>query len=458
MRMKMKNKIKKQSMIDGDKLSGEFYFQSLLQEAYVKGVLSSKESERIQLECLKLLADNTERFTRGQSSSIRVEIAQGIMASNLFTIGIYLKSLPDLDTTIFHIQNEPLEKLYEYGLAVLKRKINVAHYFYNRVCKSKLKTANQAYNLTIDQGFKPFFESYEINFHAHEIPSDIDYQLIHPVTDLAGVEFVIKYLESLYYENLFCSYFDADTIHEVMSGYDPSYKYLLDNICAQVFQNALGCQLLTAPPDRLDFSPADLNALDKKLKNHSQAELQTQLETAARELTTDLKLTNRSLKKYLLTSLPKITPTVFQGLATHSLNKVFVPRYNPNIKSIVHYNMGIKMDDKAYRELVTEFLSCRFFEDKLAIIKKQIKTLADMEDLLIASELESAEAAMIFALLEDIELAVLTTRHPLLPAIDAIDYSVSEVRMQQNLDAYLRALPRERLARILGMTTTIEVV
>ncbi|WP_303866225.1 DUF6179 domain-containing protein [Acetobacterium wieringae] len=454
----MNNKIKKQSIIDGEKLSGEFYFQSLLQEAYVKGVLSPKESERIQLECLKLLADSTERFTRGQSSSIRVEIAQGIMASNLFTIGIYLKSLPDLDTAIFHIQNEPLEKLYEYGLAVLKRKINVAHYFYNRVCKSKLKTANQAYNITIDQGFKPFFESYEINFHAHEIPSDIDYQLIHPVTDLAGVEFVIKYLENLYYENLFCSYFDADTIHEVMSGYDPSYKYLLDNICAQVLQNALGCQLLSAPPDRLDFSPADLNALDKKLKNHSQAELQTQLETAVRELVTDLKLTNRSLKKYLLTSLTKITPTVFQGLTIHSLNKVFVPRYNPNIKPIIHYNMGIKMDDNAYRDMITEFLSCRFFEDKLAIIKEQIKTLADMEDLLIAGELESTEATMIFGLLEDIELAVLTKRHPLHPAIDAIDFSASEIRMQQNLDAYLRTLPRARLAEILSMATTIEVV
>ena len=454
----MKNSIKKQTRIDVDKLSGEFYFQSLLQEAYVKGALSPKESERIQLECLKLLADCTERFTRGKSSSVRVEIAQGIMASNLFTIGIYLKSLPDVDAALFQIENEPLEKLYEYGVSVLKRKINVANYFYNRVCKSKLETINQAYNITIDQGFKPFFENYEINFHAHEIPSDIDYQLIHPVTDMAGVEFVIKYLESLYYENLFCSYFDADIIHEVMSGYDPSYKNLLDNICAQVLQNALGCQLLTAPPDRLDFSPADLNALDKKLKNHSQAELQTQLKTVARELITDLELTNPSLKKYLLASLPKITATVYQGVATHSLNKVFVPRYNPDIKPIVHYNMGIKMDDKAYREMVTEFLSCRFFEDKLSIIKEQIKTLADMEDLLIAGELEPPEAAMIFALLEDIELAVLTTRHPLHPAIDAIDFSASEIRMQQNLDAYLRTLPRERLARILGMTTTTEVV
>jgi len=454
----MMNSIKKQAVIDVDNLSGEFYFQSLLQEAYVKGALSPKESERVQRECLKLLADCTERFTRGKSSSVRVEIAQGIMASNLFTIGIYLKSLPDVDAALFHIENEPIEKLYEYGYQVLKRKINVANYFFNRVCKTKLKTANQAYNITIDQGFKPFFESYEINFHAHEIPSDIDYQLIHPVTDLAGVEFVIKYLESLYYENLFCSYFDADIIHEVMSGYDDAYKNLLDNICAQVFQNALGCQLLNVPLQPLEFSPVDLNGLDKKLKNYRQAELQTQLKTAAQELITDLELTNPSLKKYLIASLPKITATVYQGLASHSLNKVFVPRYNPNIKPIVHYNMGIKMPDKAYRALVTEFLSCRFFEDKLAIIKEHIKTLADMEDLLIAGDLESTEAAMVFDLLEDIELAVLTKRHPLHPTIDAIDYSASEIRMQQNLDAYMRALPRDRLAQILSMTIAIEVV
>jgi len=104
------------------------------------------------------------------------------------------------------------------------------------------------------------------------------------------------------------------------------------------------------------------------------------------------------------------------------------------------------------------FCPAVFFDDKLAIIKEHIKTLADMEDLLIAGELESAEAAMIFDLLEDIELAVLTKRHPLHPAIDAIDFSASEIRMQQNLNAYMRALPRDRLAQILSMTTAIEVV
>jgi len=54
------------------------------------------------------------------------------------------------------------------------------------------------------------------------------------------------------------------------------------------------------------------------------------------------------------------------------------------------------------------FCPAVFFDDKLAIIKEHIKTLADMEDLLIAGELESAEAAMIFDLREDIELTLET--------------------------------------------------
>lgn len=452
------NNIEQISKIDVTKLSKEFYFQSLLQEAFIQGELSSKESERIQLECLKLLADCTERFTKGKSSSVRVEIAQGIMASNLFTIGLYLKSLPNVTAVLFHIVNEPIEKLYEYGHGILKRKINVAHYFFHLVGKTKLQTQNHAYNTTIDQGFKPFFDTYEINFHAHEIPSDIDYQLIHPVTDLAGVEFVIQYLENLYYENLFCSYFDATVIDEVMCGYDESYKNLLDNICEQVLQNALGCQLLNKPLSSLDFNASELDTLNSELINYHQTQLQQRLKTATVEIITALEISNPSLKKHLLTSLPKITTTIYKGLAIHSLNKVFVPRFNPNIKPITHYNMGIKMDDKAYREIIVEFLSCRFFEDKLAIIKEHIKTLADMEDLLIAGELTATEAAMVFDLLQDVELAVLAKRHPLHSEIEAVDYSAAEICMQQNINTYLRSLPKERLAKILSMTTTIEVV
>lgn len=452
------NNIEKHSNIDVKKLSNEFYFQSLLQEAFIQGELSTEESERIQLECLKLLADSTERYTKGQSSSVPVEIAQGIMTSNLFTIGIYLKTLPHVSAAMDAIKNASIDELYEYGYTVLKRKCDVAKYFFYLVCQTKLETQNHAYNITIDEGFTPFFDKYDLIFHAHEIPSSIDYQLIHPVSDLAGVEFIIQYLENLYYENLFCQKFDATVIDEVMCGYDQGYKDLLDNICEQVLQNALGCNLLKKNLQTLDFNPGDLNLLKNALKANSQQSFLNRLLKAGTDIFTLLEISNRSQKKYILASLPKIATTVYAAIETDTLNKVFVPRYNPNIKPITHYNMGIKMDDKAYRGIVGEFLSCRYFEDKLEIIKESIKTLADMEDIIIAGELNPEEASLVFNLLDDIEIAVLAKRHPLHQEIEAIDHSDSEIRMQQNLDAYLTALPADRYEQIQKMTTTIEVI
>ncbi|MCL2371790.1 MAG: DUF6179 domain-containing protein [Defluviitaleaceae bacterium] len=71
------------------------YFESLLQAAHNIGAISSGEIQRIQLECLALLAEKTKKFTSG-SSSILIEDAEDIMKSNLYTISLHLKSL---DTT-----------------------------------------------------------------------------------------------------------------------------------------------------------------------------------------------------------------------------------------------------------------------------------------------------------------------------------------------------------------------
>lgn len=452
------NNIEKHSKIDEKKLSREFYFQSLLQEAYLQGELSESESDRIQAECLSLLTKSTERYTKGKSSSVRVEIAQSLMASNLFTIGIYLKSLPDVSTVLYHIINEPIKKLYEYGLNVIDRKLNVAKYFLHLVGKTKITTQNHAYNATIDKGLKLFFEQYNINFNANEIPGSIDYQLVHPVTDLAGIEYITEYLQYIYYENLFCKKFESDIINEVMYGYDEAYKDLLDNICEQVLQNALGCSLLKKNIPTLDLSLLDIKKIESELSGKSQAFILERLQNEAKQMFPELQISNKSVKQYLLASLPKIALKIHTAINTDTLNKVFVARYNPDTKPIIHYNMGIKMDDKTYRDMVSEFLSCRYFEDKLQIIKENIKTLADMEDILIAGELSPAESSLVFDLLDDVEITALVKRHPVNEEIKAIDYSEAEIQMQHNLAEYLENMPKERLEQIYKMMPTIEVV
>ena len=107
--------IEKRHIINSHNLSGEFYFNSLLQEAYICGLLNESDIEKIQLQSISLLAGKSERNNMGESSSLRVEAAESIMKSNLYTIGLYLKSIPDPDHAAFELKTVKISELYERG-------------------------------------------------------------------------------------------------------------------------------------------------------------------------------------------------------------------------------------------------------------------------------------------------------------------------------------------------------
>ena len=111
----MSNGIDKIRVIDRMQLSEENYFQSLLEQAHRKGLVGDGDIERIQYDCLKLLARKVERYNSGDSSSIRVEKAQDIMASLLFTLGLWLKTYPNPDDAITVLQSEPIDEIYQKG-------------------------------------------------------------------------------------------------------------------------------------------------------------------------------------------------------------------------------------------------------------------------------------------------------------------------------------------------------
>ena len=113
--------LEKISVIEKEKLSDEFYFQSLVEQGYSQGLFTDSDIERIQYECLALLAHNVERFNPG-SSSIRIEEAQSIMASNMFTIGLCLKAYQNPDDAITAIQNERIAELYHTGRDLIRQR------------------------------------------------------------------------------------------------------------------------------------------------------------------------------------------------------------------------------------------------------------------------------------------------------------------------------------------------
>ena len=194
----MNNGLDKIYVIDRAQLSDELYFQSLLEQAHSKGILSNNDIERLQYECLTLLAEKTERYNSGDSSSIRVEKAQSIMTSNLFTIGLWLKTYPNPDDAVTALQNEPINELYQKGRKRIDTLLGATKAIHKKLLGQLVKTENEFYHLTIEDAINGFFKLYYPDFAAHEIHITADYPIFNPIPKLAGIEFINAYVNALY--------------------------------------------------------------------------------------------------------------------------------------------------------------------------------------------------------------------------------------------------------------------
>ncbi len=127
-------------------LSEEFYVQSLLEIAVQKNILTLEELEIIQVQCIQLLNSQIEKYNNGQSSSVRIEVAEGIMKSILYTIGIQLKTFPTPKDAVNMLKTTTIEKLYQLGRKRIDQKLKATKVLTNLMLENKLDTPQEIYN------------------------------------------------------------------------------------------------------------------------------------------------------------------------------------------------------------------------------------------------------------------------------------------------------------------------
>ena len=447
--------IEKRHIVDSNNLSGEYYFASIMQEAYSKGLLYDSDVEKIQLQCIELLAYKSERYSGGESSSIRVEAAESIMKSNLYTIGLYLKSLPDPDCAASELKSAMISEMYQKGRKLIDVRLHTAKHIYKLVQKNRLTTQNYTYNATLEEGIEGFFKAYGPDYEAHESPASIDYQLCNTVTDLAGVEFIQKYLESLFLENEFCGNFAGTDIHHLLYGYDKGYQDLLINIFEQVLTAALGCSLANRSVVKLDVSEEEIRQLYSELSEYDDDSLALKIHNAAGKIVEELKVASSLLRRYIEKSLPKVIRNITNAVRTNTLDKTFVSLVDPDMKPKIRFLTGAKMDDEDYRKLIDELLICRYPSDKLALIREKVKSFGDLEDLLFDAQLGEEEIISVFNILGDVEIAALLKRHLFKPDIRAVDLSEVELDLRLYLKNYIDKLEVDRQEEIYEMADNL---
>ena len=158
-------------------INREHYFLSLITLLNKYGRLQDYEVEKIQYDALEILRSEVQRYTLGESSSVRVEAAESIFLSIQYILGLYFNNIDDLDKSIDVLRKGKLGEAYTEGRKILDALFEKTKFLMNKVECNKIVTNNYAYNDTVEYGLPLFFKLYDKKFAAHEIPGSIDYRL-----------------------------------------------------------------------------------------------------------------------------------------------------------------------------------------------------------------------------------------------------------------------------------------
>ena len=401
-----KIQLNKQFDID-QKIDSISYLNRFLDLAEKSALLNEIDLESLQLQSYTLLSKQLVRYTGGTSNSIAEETAQGIYQSILYTIGVYLKSLPDSVSRADQIKSKPLEELFLSGKQLIQEKRSAAEQLLFHIQKTGLSTDNIAYQDTVFTGIPGFFSAYDSDYFAHDTPGSIDYPLSNDPMILTGIEYISDYLAKLSAEIRFCCCFSSQEIEFLLKCYDINYKELLINLYEPVLTNALGTIMAEKVRVSLSITPADRSRIQKKFSDVLADELKAALIDASKKLLSELKLQDPFLQEYISLSINDVTSRMMNALEHFNLQTMFLSLEETNDKTLIDYQDGEKKDDEIFRRIVENIRECRLPSDKSAIIKREISSLADFIDILEGSCIFGNEYFDIFQTLEETQLYLL---------------------------------------------------
>lgn len=320
------NKIENISIIKRENLDERNYFKTLIREAYFNQMVTDYDMLNIQIQILQLLDKRIYRYNGNDSSSVREEIVKEISNSNLYTIGVYLKTFKIPDEAVKAVKENSIEILYQEGRKRIDKMLNIIRVMYIKVKQNMLRIQNDTYNDTIIGGIKGFLKIYDSNFKAQDMKITADYPLYNNlIGKLEGVEFIKEYLNSIYLENMFCKKFSERKIEYLLYGYSCDFKELIINIFEIVLLEAIACNLVKRNIRDLIISISELNEIYNLFENKDELEIKNIIIKAYTEIISELQLNNSELmKKYIEKNLYSILKMIMNNLMQNTLDKIFI--------------------------------------------------------------------------------------------------------------------------------------
>lgn len=337
-----------------------------------------------------------------------IEVAESILKCIDYTIGIYLKNVDNIELIIEELKHTSLSDMLKMGQDLIKNKKLECKKLFNEIKANKLKVDNYSYNDTVDDGLSPFFKEYDDFFAPHETPCSIDYQLYIDNMNFIGVEYMYNYLYDLSLENEFCNKFNIGEINKLLKGYDKKCELLLINIFELVFINSLGLIICNKDLNSLNINNLDREIIKNKLEKLTIEELKDELIKDAKICLEVLEIKNTELMTYIKKGILNIALLINERIKLNKLETVFISFNEGEGNEMVEYIDGIRMANSEFKKLTEEIRECSLVEDKILLIKDNIKSLEDLVDMLNAECLFGDEYITFLRSLSKMEIVLLS--------------------------------------------------
>ena len=273
--------------------------------------LSEHDRLAWQAKLWELLRLQTERYTSGQSTSVRTDTAQALLRSICFSLEQLRQAQPERE-----LLREPPDALLRDAAEAVRRQTARTRLQYRRACRCLYQEESLSLRETL-RDIGGFFRDYDPRFFAAELPCDIDYQLAHPVADdLMGVAWLRDYLDRLLTEDTVLHRFRPEAVRRVLAASCPDHRELLVNLYGTVADAALGVTMAEGDLFELDITAAGQAALTARLAPMPPGVRRLVLERAGETLARRLELPAGAaayLRETALALAPRVEAVLVSG-------------------------------------------------------------------------------------------------------------------------------------------------
>ena len=175
-------------------------------------------------ELIPIVAELTDMYTKGESTSVTYEAAQHLMEAVLYCIheaealGGLVTEKPDART------------LYEAGYQEVLSKLERTKEKYKALISNFSSYGNRNLNDTVLKAIPGFFKLYNPRFSPQDTIITMDYPTVVPIQDKSGIDAIEEYVDKIAAEQHFLSSFAPGYVEEVLKSYTPDYRNQFFNL------------------------------------------------------------------------------------------------------------------------------------------------------------------------------------------------------------------------------------